>query len=256
MGVVAMPRAETAPQVNEREQRLASVTQPIHDKDVRHIQLVRTVAVAELRHRRSQGPEHDECSYSEGGSMKLNIKQLLVCTILLVALNTVSAAQDWVASTGSLDTGSLGTARFVGGAVYVRPDIANGKVTIRFNVVPVRDLTIPINLCGTCSRALRIRYIDNGNAAQVLARLRRYNLETGVVSTLLQFDSNLFLGSASFQRRDSSSQNFDFFFADRGAPVGGEATENSVYFIEVDLIRSGSGGNPALAGLAILTEIP
>src|SRR2546423_9836637 len=117
-------------------------------------------------------------------------RRLFLPVIFVIALVATSAnAQIWVASTGAVDEGSLSSFQFTGGAAYLRSSITTGSATLRFNVLPVGTLKdLLTNPC--CEgRVMLVRFLDNGSGAQVTVSLKRYNLTTGQVTTLLSFDS-------------------------------------------------------------------
>jgi hypothetical protein len=182
---------------------------------------------------------------------RLAIYMLLSVTVLMGA----SSAQVWVASTGTVDEGSLVTFFFTGGVATIKPGV-NGFAIVRYNVLPVGKLIQPITNACCESRALMVRYQDNGPGAKVIVRLKRYNVHTGVVTTLLTFDSNQHAQSSSFQEPvptifDGSFFNFNF----AEGPTEGSQDQggDSAYYIEAQLIRTAAGGNPGLASIRIVT---
>src|SRR5512147_1387851 len=122
-----------------------------------------------------------------------------VCILFWIALGVActAEAQTWVGSTGAVDPTSLSSYQFDGPAVLIRPSLPDGQVVIRYNVSPgaFENLTEPC-----CEgRALVVRFVDNGPGARVLAKLKRYNIFTDTLETLLSFDSNNYPPSAGFQ---------------------------------------------------------
>lgn len=102
-----------------------------------------------------------------------------------------------VGSAGTVDEASLPLVLLgspVPGAVGMRivPALISG-VNIRYNVVAVPGL---INITGI---AMTVRYRDHGNGESVRAQLKQYNLFTGITTTLLEFDSNIFVQADTFQ---------------------------------------------------------
>jgi hypothetical protein len=181
---------------------------------------------------------------------------LSLCVAIAMAHNAATA-QTWVASTGTGDGASLSTYQFVNGAAFVRASVARGTVILRYNVLPVGDLLVPVTEPCCESRALWVRFLDNGKGAQVLVTLKRYNVLTGQITTLLTFDSKKFPSQSTFQAPlptidDGSLINFSF----ASGPVNGNNQGgDSVYFIEATLIRSAPGGNPGLASVSIVRSL-
>jgi hypothetical protein len=125
---------------------------------------------------------------------------------------------------------------------------------MHYNVLPVRDLSQPL-AAGTC-RQLFVRYIDNGPDAQVTVNLKRLNVSTGAVSTLLTFDSNTqpATSNTSFLEGTTGCVAFDFKWADtQDNPFG---LASSVYYFEVKLHKSASGGVAAVQEFHLVTFIP
>jgi len=77
------------------------------------------------------------------------------------------------------------------------------SAVIRYNVTPVDGLFAPTQLCepgsGCSGIQLKLRYLDTGGNAQVVARLIEVNLATGAETTRLNFNSNAFPASNGYQ---------------------------------------------------------
>lgn len=158
-----------------------------------------------------------------------------LCLLLLSAVlwyPTVARAffKDWttVGSTGTVDEADRDSANFSGGMVTMKAN-ATGTLNIRYNVVSVEGLF------GGNGVELGVRFRDNGPAAHVVVRLKRFDLVNGSVETILTLDSNNFPASNGFQLRtaDDRSLRFDFF--------------DYAYFMDVALEKTNLSGTPALA---------
>jgi hypothetical protein len=185
------------------------------------------------------------------------ILSILFLGFTMVGRSEAQLGMSWVGSTGVVDTASAGMARFVGGAVYIRPEISSGRVILRYNVPPINRL-LRESVEGE-RRWFDVRLADNGPAAQVLVLLREYNFHTGAVRTLLTLDSNNFPPATGFHAVSGTvsdeQRSFDFHFADAGG-FGGDNEGRSFYHVEVHLIRTSAGGNPAIAGIALISDSP
>ena len=153
---------------------------------------------------------HREGSYTLG-------RRILRLFVFIFAIAATSSAQLWVASTGTVDDGSTGTYLFTGGVATLKPTVSSGFTIIRYNVLPVGNLIQPVTQPCCESRALMVRYQDDGPGAQVLVTLKRYNVHNGQVTTLLTFDSNKFPQKSGFQEpvpTISEGSFFNFNFAE------------------------------------------
>jgi hypothetical protein len=97
---------------------------------------------------------------------------------LVMSASQLCFAQVWVASTGTVDTPSIAAVQFKGGDAYVLPSVNNGSVVLRYNVLPAGKLLTPLSNPCCESRALVVRFLDNGNGSQVVVKLKRYNVHT------------------------------------------------------------------------------
>ncbi|HWG40475.1 MAG TPA: hypothetical protein VN658_07995 [Candidatus Acidoferrales bacterium] len=193
-------------------------------------------------------------------SMNRAVKHIALIWLSLCILTIISrpaTAQTWVASTGTVDESSLLTYQFTNGDAFVRGN-RPGQVTLRFNVLPVGDLLVPVTQACCEGRALWLRFLDNGNGAQVLVKLKQYNVTTGAITTVLSFDSNDFPPQPTFQDatpNQSLGPLVNFSFAT--GPFNGAMNQggDNVYYLEATLIRSAPGGTPGLASISIVRTL-
>ena len=169
---------------------------------------------------------------------------LPMLSILLVAMTTTGLSTAWaqtdpwttVGSAGTVDEADTGIVLLGSpnaGSVTM-PAAATGTLNVRYNVVAVDGAL------GGDNYALTARFRDNGANGRVIVRLKRYNLNTGVVTTLLTLDSNAFVGLDSFQTRTVTSAcgtSLDFF--------------NNAYFMDVEIIKTAAAGTPALGSIKL-----
>jgi hypothetical protein len=138
-------------------------------------------------------------------------------------------------ATGSIDTDDFDIARTSGAVIQMANSAPNNAtLNVRYNVTAENGL---VNNLGCILLISRFR--DNGDNAQVIAKLKRYNISTGEIKTLLTVNSNNFPDSSSFQLGNEfdCDLTFDFF--------------SFAYFVDVELIKSGSTGKPALGSLRL-----
>lgn len=183
------------------------------------------------------------------------LRWLPFCMALTLAC--AAHAQTWVASTGTVDPSSLSTYQFSHGAAFVRGN-APGKVVLRFNILPAGELLVPVSEPCCEGRALWVRFRDDGDGAQVLVKVERYNVMTGEISTILSFDSNNYPPQSTFQDATPNTGlgplvNFSF----AGGPFNGSTNQggDSVYYLEATLVRSKPHANPGLAAVSIVRTL-
>lgn len=182
----------------------------------------------------------------------LNFK-IALSVIFCMSAWAVSTAQSWVASTGTVGPVGSKYARFGEPIVYI--DSAAPiptTITLRYNLDHVEESFDPEHECKT----LQVRYVDNGNGAHVLVRIKGQDVVTGQVTTLATFDSNLTgeEASNSFQVHGTACIEGDFplDFVWQHIYGGG----GSVYYVVASLTRSATGGNPRLSGMWITVSVP
>jgi len=156
---------------------------------------------------------------------------------LVMNLALGQAVEPWThtGATGTIDTDDLDIARTSGAVIQMANSAPNNAtLNVRYNVTAENGL---VNNLGCILLISRFR--DNGDNAQVLAKLKRYNLSTGEVKTLLTVNSNNFPDDSAFQLGNEfdCDLTFDFF--------------QFSYFVDVELIKSGSTGKPALGSLRL-----
>ncbi len=164
---------------------------------------------------------------------------VMAMTFFLFSHTTVVYAQPrcWttVGSAGTVDEADLSLVALSVNHAAVRS--ATGTVDIRYNVVAVDGV-----FGGDQNqKTLTAKIADNGTAAQVIIRLRQLNISNGVVTLLAEINSNDFLPSPVAQKRaknfNCGNPEFDF--------------EKNIYYIEVQLIKTGPGGNPLIRAIQI-----
>ncbi len=177
----------------------------------------------------------------------LGILPLFITAFLAPA----ASAQVWVGSTGTVDPNSVNLVKYIDGKVELRNDAPVGATAfIRYNVLPVRDLAQ--DLTSIEYRIFAARFLDDG-AGHVFLSLKQQNLVTGVITTLMTFDSNMSSPSSSYQEGNTpGNPTFNFTWADSE----GFNSTDSVYYVEAQLSRTATGGQAGLAGFSIKKIVP
>ena len=177
----------------------------------------------------------------------LGLFPLLIAAFLAPA----ASAQVWVGSTGTVDSNSVNLVKYIDGKVELRNDAPVGATAfIRYNVLPVRDLAQ--DLTSIEYRIFAARFLDDG-AGHVFLSLKQQNLATGVITTVMTFDSNMSSPSSSYQEGNTpGNPTFNFTWADSE----GFDPRDSVYYVEAQLSRTATGGQAGLAGFSIKKIVP
>jgi hypothetical protein len=181
-----------------------------------------------------------------------------LCLSIILTFAGTAVAQTWVASTGTVDPLSVTSYSVNNGAVFIRPSLKTGTVTVRYNVLPVGDLAVPITQPCCQGRALWVRFLDNGNDSRVQVALKRSNVLTGQITTILTFDSDQYPSQATFQSATPNSGLGAFVnFSFASGPFNGATNEggDSVYYIEATLTRTAADGNAGLASVSIVNTL-
>lgn len=143
-----------------------------------------------------------------------------------------------VASAGEADEADAQEISYSSGVAGISAGApASSSVLLRYNVTSTADLND-----GGVNLGIRARFRDNGDAARVIVRLRRYSLVNGFGSTLLTLDSNNFAASNAFQTQtvhDGCANVLDLDFL------------NNAYYIEATLTRTTTSGLPSLGILQV-----
>lgn len=180
-----------------------------------------------------------------------NVCLTLFTTAILALSAPAAQAQTWVGSTGTVDPNSTSLVKYIDGKVELRNDAPVGATAfIRYNVLPVRDLTQ--DLQSISYRVFAARFLDDGSGHVFLA-LKQLNISSGEITTLMTFDSNASAPSSSYQEANTTGNpTFNFIFADSEAfnPT------DSVYYVEAQLSRTAAGGQAGLAGFSIKMIVP
>jgi hypothetical protein len=173
--------------------------------------------------------------------MKKNYSKqfILFCSLFIFSYVETNAQQQcWtsVGSAGTVDEADLSTVDIISNDTRVNTSTTSATVDIRYNIVATAGL-----FGGECNvKFLTARYADNGTAAQVLIRLYTFNLTTGVSSMLVELNSNnpIYPQQTVAQAQTVSwDGNFNF--------------STNIYYIQVQLFKTGTGGNPLIRGLRI-----
>jgi hypothetical protein len=177
-------------------------------------------------------------------------KQLTLLLLLTIFLFSVPAqvraqnsSQYWstVATTGEVDESSQTIIDYDGSVASIKTTAPSvSTVTVRYRVTPVHGLFF-----GDC-KALKVRFRDDGNAAEVKLYLKKIDISSGAITTVLGFDSVLYPAMAGWQTQIGTCQPVTFDFA------------NSAYWIEAIMtryVRGGVQGNPGLQVIQITTNL-
>ena len=122
------------------------------------------------------------------------------------------------------------------------------------NVFPAGGLLRPITQPCCEGRILLVRFLDNGNGAQVIVTLKQYNVKTGQLTTLETFDSDDYPPRQHSRKGCSQSPGSFFNFSFAQGPTEGSQDQGGccAYYVEGKLIRSAPGGTPGLGSISLV----
>lgn len=147
-------------------------------------------------------------------------------------------AKPWttIGSAGTVDEADTSIAYFLNGEARINPAAPNGSaLDLRYNVLALEGFEPVLS-----QTAWRIRYADTGAGSRVVLRLRQYNVNTGITSTLATFDSDSYPSSANYQTRTlciGATWNFN----------------NGPFFVDATLTRTAPAGIGPGLGIVMLT---
>ncbi len=168
---------------------------------------------------------------------------LVMCFTLALPLNARADnpfAKPWttVASAGTVDETDLNKVNYSEATARLNLAVpANSTATIRYNVTAVDGLVD----AGGDGYSLAVRFRDNGQDERVIVRLKAVDLNTGIITTLMTLDSNVFAPNALFQLRSVPVC----------APPWGFNFNRNAYFAEAILWKGTTAGNPGLTAVQI-----
>lgn len=172
-----------------------------------------------------------------GKTRMILIAAVVVLAVLACAPHASAQSRCWttVGSAGTVDEADLGVVNISGDHTAVRGDVDGATVDIRYNVVAVGGVFGGERN----SKTMTVRFVDNGDDARVVVELRELDLLSGSFRTLAELDSNEFPPHFQAQARridfNCGGEEFDF--------------NDKVYYIAVELVKTGPDGNPLLRGI-------
>jgi hypothetical protein len=169
----------------------------------------------------------------------------LTVAVILLCHGAAVSAEDrcWTmgGSTGTVDEADLNLVTLTDNTAAISSAVTNATGDIRYNVVAVDGVFGG----DRNTKSLTVRFADNGGNARVLVHLRRVHIDSGVLTTLATLDSNKYSASTVAQTQyelfNCGGPEFDF--------------ENHIYYIEAQLIKTGSGGTPLIRSIQICPSL-
>jgi hypothetical protein len=160
---------------------------------------------------------------------------------LLLSMTSLSQAAvigttPWTA-VGASGTAVSGQITLTGQIAYL--DSPSTMAVVIYNVVAVDGLQAKDGFLLT-HPVMKARFRDNGANNRIIFRLKRMDLNSGAVQTLMTLDSDTYSGSSGFQTREigcGNSVTFDF--------------SNHAYFVEATMSRTSLPITPGIAGIQL-----
>jgi hypothetical protein len=146
-----------------------------------------------------------------------------------------------VATTGTVDPNDVAKVVFNNGVARLKSGLPVGtQAVIRYNLVlspTFRERYVDALFSGSwTSPEMGVRFYDNGSGSRIFIDLKAYDVNTGMTTTVVTFDSDVFPAHSQFQvqwiYRVPLGWYWDF--------------DNKSYFLEARLIKAGTGGDPGL----------
>lgn len=172
-------------------------------------------------------------------AFQLALLTIFACLSLSVSAQNVGQPWSTAASAGEADEASQAIVEYNFNIATIKVNAPSpSTVVLRYNVVPVDGIFYSGS--GKC-KMLRVRYRDDGDGARVYVQIKRANIATGVISTMLTFDSNTLPASPNYQTQVSLCTNNVFFDFNQYN-----------YWIEANLSRSVVANVAGKPGLQII----
>jgi hypothetical protein len=166
---------------------------------------------------------------------------MLILAVTIGSVSVAAAQRPWttIGSAGTVDDADVAEVDTAAATVRISATApVPASVVVRYNVVAVEGLF------GRDAIVMSARYRDNGSGARVVTALKRLDFTTGVITTMLTFDSNSRPPAGDFQigvvHNCMAPVAFDFL--------------GNVYFVEVTLTKSSADGAPALQAIQLSSE--
>lgn len=172
--------------------------------------------------------------------LSLALAMLVTLAVPLQTRADNGLAKPWttIASAGTVDETDTAKVNFSEATARLNLTTpAQTSATIRYNIVALDGLVD----AGGDGYGLSVRFRDNGPNERVVVRVKAVDLNTGLVTTLMTFDSDAFPASPLFQLR--------------GVPVCWPLWSfnfnRNAYFAEAVLWKGSPLGNPGLSAIQI-----
>jgi hypothetical protein len=173
------------------------------------------------------------------------------------------ALSAWTAigGTGTPDEADVSELAFNNdGSVSIKPSISSASAKIRFNVIATRDVSVAVTPFDNDFKSpleMSAIVLDNGPRARVIATLKRmplpFSSSGAATTTLAVIDSD---------RPQKAPDDPSLYFrntvqlSENGRDIPDLNFWQAAYFVEVQLVKSGPGGDPRLRAVTIFHDDP